>query len=281
MNRRLIGIVLALVLGIVGTIILVNYVQSARDDAAEPEPTTSVLVVSGELPQGATLDEVRANVTPTEVPDSLLVDDVLESLDGLDPTLIVAVELQPGEQLLRSRLVLPDELVSIDVPRGLQELTIALDPERVIGGQIEPGATVGVVLSFDPFDLATSGTQPVDPEAPDATLPTRTPNTTKLTLNGILVTSLQLSQNDAERTTEAQTTDEDETDGDQPEIAADINEAPGDQLLVTLAVSAPEVEQIVFAAEFGRIWLTGQNADTDDAGSRILTLDQVYVEVPR
>ena len=44
MNRRLIGIALALVLGIVGTIILVNYVQSARDDAAEPEPTTSVLV---------------------------------------------------------------------------------------------------------------------------------------------------------------------------------------------------------------------------------------------
>ena len=48
-----------------------------------------------------------------------------------------------------------------------------------------------------------------------------------------------------------------------------------------MAVNAPEVEQIVFAAEFGRIWLTGQNANTDDDGSRILTLDQVYVQVPR
>ena len=134
MNRRLIGIAVALVLGIVGTIILVNYVQSARDDAAEPEPTTSVLVVSETIRQGATLDDVRAGVTPTEVPDDLLAEGVLESLDGLDPTLIAGVELQPGEQLLRSRLVLPDELVSIDVPEGLQELTIALDPERVIGG---------------------------------------------------------------------------------------------------------------------------------------------------
>ena len=148
----------------------------------------------------------------------------------------------------------------------------------MVGGQIEPGSTVGVVMSFDPFELATSGAPTEDPESPDATLPTRTPNTTKLTLNGILVTSLQLSQNDAERTTETRSEDD---NGDQIEIAADINEAPGDQLLVTLAVSAPEVEQIVFAAEFGRIWLTSQNADTDDVGSRILTLDQVYVGMPR
>jgi pilus assembly protein CpaB len=278
MNRRLIGIAVALVLGIVGTIILVNYVQSARDDAAAPEPTTSVLVVSDTIRQGATLDAVRTGVTLIEVPDDLLAEGVLESLDDLDPTLIAAVELQPGEQLLRSRLVLPDELVSVDVPPGLQELTIALPPERVVGGQIEAGSTVGVVLSFDPFELATSGAPTADPESPDAALPTRTPNTTKLTLNGIVVTALQLSRDDAERTTETRTSD---GDGDQPVIAADIREAPGDQLLVTLAVSAPEVEQIVFAAEFGRIWLTGQNADTDDSGSRILTLDQVYVQVPR
>lgn len=279
MNRRLIGIAVALVLGIVGTIILVNYVQSARDDAAAPEPTTSVLVVSSSLLQGATLNDVRSNVTLTDVPDGLVAEGALESLDGLDPTLIVGVELQPGEQLLRSRLVLPDELVSIDVPTGLQELTIALSPERVVGGRIEPGSTVGLVLSFDPFELATSGAPVADPGSPDAALPTRTPNTTKLTLNSILVTSLQLSRNDAERTTETRTSGD--GDGDQPVIAADISEAPGDQLLVTLAVSAPEVEQIVFAAEFGRIWLTAQNANTDDNGSRILTLDQVYVEVPR
>jgi pilus assembly protein CpaB len=279
MNRRLIGIAVALVLGIVGTVILVNYVQSARDDAAEPEPTTSVLVVSSALQQGATLEDVRSSVTATDIPDDLVADGALENLEGLDPALIVGVPLQPGEQLLRSRLVRPAELVRVDVPVGLQEVTIALSPERVVGGQIEPGSTVGVVLSFDPFELATSGAPPADPESPDAATPTRTPNTTKLTLNSILVTSLQLSRNDAERTTETRTSDD--GDGDQPVIAADISEAPGDQLLVTLALSAPEVEQIVFAAEFGRIWLTLQNADTDDSGSRILTLDQVYVGVAR
>ena len=53
MNRRIVGIALAVLLGAVGTFVLANYVQSARDEAAEPEPTATVLVVTGELlPRG-------------------------------------------------------------------------------------------------------------------------------------------------------------------------------------------------------------------------------------
>jgi pilus assembly protein CpaB len=288
MNRRIVGVLLAVLLGVAGTFVLARYVQSARDDAAQPEPTATVLVVRSALPQGASLDDVADSVESAEVPERLAADGALDDLDGIDPELVVGVGLLPGEQLLRSRLVEPGELVSVDVPAGLQELTIALDPERAIGGQIEPGATVGIVISFEPFELATSGTPSVesnDPSAPialvapEATVMTKTPNTTHLTLNQILVTSVQLSRNDAERSTESRTADE--ADGDEPVVAADISEAPGDRLLVTMAVSGPEAEQIVFAAEFGRIWLTGQDARTDVGSSRILTLQQAYVGVPR
>ena len=143
-------------------------------------------------------------------------------------------------------------------------------------------------MSYEPFELAASGTPigessdpngPIALVAPEVTVPSKTPNTTHLTLNQILVTAVQLSQNDAERSTEASTTDE--GDGDEPAVAADISEAPGDRLLVTMAVTAPEAEQIVFAAEFGRLWLTGQDARTNLSNSRILTLQQAYVGVPR
>ena len=279
---------MAVVLGVVGTFVLARYVQSARDDAAESEPTATVLVVSGDVPQGASLDDVAARVESTEVPEHLVADGALDDLAGLDPELVAGVELQAGEQLLRTRLVEPDELVSVDVPAGLQELTIALDPERAVGGQIEAGATVGIVMSYEPFELAASGTPigdssdpngPIALVAPEVTIPSKTPNTTHLALNQILVTSVQLSQNDAERSTETSTTDD--GDGDEPAVAADISEAPGDRLLVTMAVTAPEAEQIIFAAEFGRLWLTGQDARTDSSNSRILTLQQAYVGVPR
>lgn len=286
MNRRIVGIALAVLLGAVGTFVLANYVQSARDEAAEPEPTADVLVVTGQVAQGASLDQVDGNVAVVEVPERLVADGALDDLDGLDPELVVDVALQPGEQLLENRLVEPSELVSVDVPAGLQQLTIALDPERAIGGQIEAGTKVGIVMSYEPFELAASGTpsdgssdpnEPIALTAAEAPVVTKTPNTTHLTLNQILVTSVQLSQSDAERSTETRTDD----DGDDPVVAADISEAPGDRLLVSMAVTAPEAEQIVFAAEFGRLWLTGQDARTDTSNSRILTLQQAYVGVPR
>jgi pilus assembly protein CpaB len=282
MNRRVAGIIMAVLLGIVGTVVLVRYVQSARDDAAAAEPTSTVLVVVDTIAQGSSLDEISARVEATEVPDRLVAAGALEDLDTLDQDLVAGTALQPGEQLLRSRLVSPEALVSVEVPAGLQQLTIALDPERAVGGQIEAGSTIGIVISFEPFELNVSGTpsaEPLDPAAPqDEDPPTKTPNTTHLTLNQILVTSLQLSRGDAERSTAVRSG---ETNDDTVVIAADIAEAPGDRLLVTLAVTAAEAEQIVFAAEFGRIWLTAQNAATDDAGARILTLDQAYVGVPR
>lgn len=283
MNRRIIGIVLAVVLAIGGTFALVRYVQSARDDAAEPEPTETILVVQGEVSQGASLEEVRDNVDLVEVPESLVASGALTDLDAVSEDLVAGVALKPGEQLLRGRLVESSELVSVDVPTGLQELTVAFDPERAVGGQVEPGESVGIVLSFEPFEIAAAGptatSDGADPVEAAETEPTRTPNTTHLTLNKVLVTGVQLSRNDAERTTETRSVDEDSAD--QPLIAADIAEAPGDQLLVTFAVTSPEAEQIVFAAEFGRIWLTGQNTATDESNTRILTLEQVYIEVPR
>lgn len=288
MNRRIWGIALAVVLALGGTIALVAYVQSARDDAAEPEPTTMILVVSHDLDQGASLEEVADGVRSVEVPQRLAAPGALSDLDGVPEGLVAAVALEPGEQLLRSRLVEQSELVSVDVPTGLQEITVAFDPERSVGGQLEPGDSVGVLLSFDPFEIAASGevvpTEQIDPQAAATTpAPTKTPNTTHLTLNDILVTAVQLSRNDAERTSETRddTSGGNSDNGDQPVIAADIAEAPGDQLLITLAVTSPEAEQLVFAAEFGHIWLTGQNKSTDTANTRILTLEQVYVGIPR
>ena len=285
MKRRILGIVLAVVLGLAGTIALVAYVQNARDEAAEPEPTSTVLVVQSPVRQGATLAEIEGQVEVVEVPTRLVADGAVDDLDRFPSGLVAGVDLRPGEQLLRSRLVEPSTLVRVEMPAGLQELTVAMSPERALGGTLRPGDTVGIVLSFDPFEVAASGApptpDPLDPDAPTTTVPSarRTPNTSHLTLQQILVTSVQYSRNDAERATETRNVGEDS--GDQPAIDATIAESPRDQLLVTLAVSGPEVEQIVFAAEFGHIWFTLQNEDTDPDDTRILTLDQVYVTVPR
>ena len=173
-------------------------------------------------------------------------------------------------------------------------MTVALDPERAVGGELKVGDTVGVVLSFDPFDTNVTRFDPANPfpvPAPD-TQPTpdaradgeqtdgttstdesdssKTPNVTHLTFHKVLVTGVQFNQNDTSAAESGEAADETTTDGET------VERAPSGALLVTLALSSPEVEQVVFAAEFGHIWLTAENADADESGTRIVDLGEVY-----
>lgn len=282
MKRKIGGIVLALILAVVGTVALITYVDRAKDDAVSDEELKDILVLVDDVGQGATLSEIGDAVELTGVPERLVAPDALTTLADLDPVLVAGVDLLTGEQLLSSRLVDPETLVRVDVPEGLQEVTISVDPDRAVGGVLRPGDLIGIVISFDSIDVnaanaATATTVPgavPDPNAPP--LPPLVTSATKLTLNKVLITSVQLSQADVERLEEA---DDPNTPEDESVDEAG-SEAPGGGLLVTLALSTPEVEQVVYAAEFGTIWLTRQNEATDTEGSRILTVDQVYVTVP-
>jgi pilus assembly protein CpaB len=306
MRRRVLGILLAVALAGLGTWALVAYVQSAKDEALAEEPQVEVYVVTRDVRLGAGMREITESVELMEVPERLAAPDAVTDLDDLAKGDVTAVQLRAGEQLLESRLVDPDTLVRVEVPDGLQELTLALEPERAVGGLLEAGDLVGVVLSFDPFEITEAGAPAaVDDEttgggdgdtddggegaADGDSTPAKTPNVTHLTLHQVQVTSVRYAQRDSERIVERQSDDEEDADAsalgreveDEETVSAIVDEGPDERLLVTLAVSSPEVEQIVFAAEFGHVWLTKQTTETDEDGTRIVTLDQVYIVVPR
>jgi pilus assembly protein CpaB len=260
MNRKIIGILAAVLLATVGTFALVSYVQSAKDDAVAGERQVEAYVVRDAVSKGATVDQVRDAVEPTEVPARVRPDDAVTDLDDLDEDLVAVVDLAPGELLLSSRLVPAEDLSRAQVPEGLQELTVALEPQRAVGGSIRAGETVGIVISFDPFDLPNDGQGGDQSE--------KTPNMTHHTFHKILVTSVQFDQNEA-------SPDESGGGDDEGDDEA-VDRAPNNQLLVTLALSSPQVEQVVFGAEFGHIWLTAENAQATEDGTRIVTLGEVY-----
>lgn len=299
MRRRVLGIVVAVLLAAFGTVALVAYVQSAKDEALAEEPEVEVYVVTRDVPEGARFREIQESVELTTIPERLAADDAVTDLGDIGDGKVAGVELRAGEQLLGGRLVDPETLVRVQVPEGLQELTLALDPQRAVGGLLEAGDVVGVVLSFDPFNITESGVPAADDDdsagdgdddESDDARPSKTPNMTHLTLHKVQVTSVRYAQRDSERIVEREQGDED-GDGasdasamssdDDVTASAIVDEGPDERLLVTLAVTSPEVEQIVFAAEFGHVWLTKQTPETDEDGTRITTLDQVYVVVPR
>ena len=255
MKRKIIGFLAALVLAGIGTAALVVYVESAKDKAVASEALVDVYTVSETIPKGTPVEDISGSVKVTQVPRKVRVDDAVTDLDTLGHDLVTAVDLQKGEQLLSSRLVPADHLGHGAVPAGLQELTVPLDPSRAVGGTLHVGDTVGVVLSFEPFDL---------PQTDD-----QSPNMTHLTFHKVEVTAVQFAEGDGQ--TNDTSSDDNSSDDNTP-----AEPAPANQVLVTLALSSPQVEQVVFAAEFGHIWLTAENADADESGTSVITLGSVY-----
>jgi pilus assembly protein CpaB len=268
-NRRVLGVVLALVLAAVGTWAIVQYVRSADERAREGTERVTVLEVERTVPEGTPAEALDEYLTTTDVERDNVAAGALADLDPV-AGLVTATELVIGEQVLASRFVTEETLAarsSFDVPPGLLEVTFTVSPERAVGGALVPGDLVAFVASFDPFTL-----DAVEPESArdlqeflDTTdevepISLRTPNTSHITVHKALVTRVQVATANAT--------------GGVSEEGADLS--PQGLLLVTLAVEAPQVERIVFAAEYGSIWLAREDIDASEEDTDIITRANVY-----
>ena len=296
MSKRVIAVAAAAVLALVGTLVVIAYVRDADDRARADVEFVEVLVVEDRVVAGSDADEIGDSVGLTLVPASAVLANVVTDLDQLEGR-VAAVELLPGEQLLVARFI-DQEVFDAGrstltaVPTGKHEVTISLAPHRAIGGQVAPGDTVAVIGSFDPFDITgrldpdavptgeptpIGEVPPVDSEPVQSVfdLPvlvdgflrepgTSTPNTTHIFLHKVLVTRVQVEQLPQEQV---------DSDGNQIDTG---NLAPTGNLLVTLALDAPDVERLVFTAEFGLIWLSYEPSDASEEGTRVQTRADVY-----
>ncbi|MDH3752249.1 MAG: RcpC/CpaB family pilus assembly protein [Acidimicrobiia bacterium] len=296
MNKKVLGIIVAIALAGFGTFALAAYVEGAEDRALEGEELVQVYVVEDLIPAGMPAEDIVDRVAQERVPAKIVPDGVISDLDVLEE-LIASVDLLPGEQLVRGRFSTPavfdrEQARAIDVPPGLQEVTLSLDPHRAVGGNILPGDSVGVFLSFDPFDLegvvdidnaeettfsdlAIQSSQTDDgsgetTEDDAETTAQKTPNTTSLTLHKVLVTNVQL-----ERLPE--TIEEESSEG----INSETTLAPTGNLLVTVALDTADAERLVFGAEFGHVWLSSESEEARELGGRIQTRATVYLDLSR
>src|SRR4051812_21907232 len=154
-KRRIMGIVAATILAIIGTVALVGYVQSAKDKAVAAESTVGVYVVDKLVPKGADPETIKASVSLEQVPTRLEQPGAVRNLDDVGAD-VAATDLQPGDQLVEARLVTKDQ-VAAEVSDKVQIATPVLGPERAVGGALKQGDLVGVYLSFDNFTYESGG----------------------------------------------------------------------------------------------------------------------------
>jgi pilus assembly protein CpaB len=233
-TRRLVTALLAVVLAALGATLLTSYVRSADQRALSGLNTVDVLVVTKLVPSGSTAASLGGSVTTKALPRLAVAPGTLASLQAAGER-VTAGTLQPGEQLLDSKFVDPASLDErtdeIALPAGLQEVTVSLDRQRMLGSALVPGDRVGVFVSL-----------PAEGE---------TPARTKLAVPKVLV--LAIGEPSTEPTPAAA---DDDADVDEP--------APAESVTVRLAVDTEDAERVVFGAEHGRVWLSRQPDDVPD-----------------
>lgn len=266
MNKRLLGAAAAAGLAVLGTFAILLYVRDADDRARADVELVEVFVIEDLVPAGTGSPDLTAAIGVAEVQANTVVDGVVTDLNQLNGQ-VAAVDLVPGEQVLLTRFVDADVFNDgrnrlTSVPQNLHEITVSLEPERMVGGQVVPGDTVGVLGSFGPSEFGIDADNIETPEefalAAEAVAElsnnVKGIESTHFVLDKVLVTRVQLEQLPVERT---------DADGN-PIDTGQL--APTGNLLVTLAVDGEAAQKLVFTIEFGRVWMTYQPLTAPDHG---------------
>jgi pilus assembly protein CpaB len=264
-KSRLIAGIAAVALALIGAIMVFSYANGAEARAVQGLDPVSVLVVQQPVPAGTPVTELTASVATKELPAASVAATALKDLNSSEGK-VTAVDLVPGEQLLTERLIAPADLVtpgSVEVPAGLHEVSIMVEPERVAGGRIAAGDYVGVFMSMG--SGGTEGSEGTEEGSEGGS------ESTQLVLPRVLVSAVQRAPAATAPAAEgaAEMTEEEAA-------AAEAEALPSGSLMLTLAVNPDQATRVVFAGEFESIWLSKATVAKPDAPPFIVNDERLY-----
>jgi pilus assembly protein CpaB len=243
MARRSVLLLVAVLIALVGTSLIVLYVQGIDARATEGQELVEVLTATEVIDAGEPVAEAQeaGKFETTEVRREDLVDGALSSTSSISD-LVALSTIYPGEQVIAKRfgtlgdtenLIIPDDLLAVSV-----ELT---DPARV-AGFVNPGSEVAIFVSADPVLIEPDGEE------------RKLASYTRLLLEKVQVigvgttsvTSRKTNSEDGQETVE--------------EVAKTI---------LTVAVSQEQAEKLIYAARNGEVsfaLLSSDSAVKDNPG---------------
>lgn len=241
MKARLLGGIAAIVLAILGTVMLVNYVNGADTRALAGTETTSVVVVQKEIASGTAVSSFGDAVAVKMVPKNMMAAGALSNLKSVQNK-VAAMTLLPGDQLSDARLSDAATYKGSNpakVPDTMQELSFSVTADRVVGGQLQPGDYAALYLSYN------QGVTPGTGDIP----------ATKATLRKVLVVSMQAATQGSSSAPASTST----PTSTPPPTTAPSTVGPA-SYVVTVALAPADAIKLVHAAEFGHVWVAKEVA---------------------
>lgn len=236
MNKKVVGVIAAAVMAVIGTVILVVFVRGAEDRALEGEELVTVLVTEQQIPAGTPAAQMVELVTTEQIPAKIAPEGVVSDLVQVQG-LVNSVDFLAGETLLAGRFVEPENFNarrgSVEVPEGLLEVTLAMSQEQFVGGIPTPGDKIALIVNGDRVDFIPQNTDPLaqstDPD--DPTVVDTGLTLTKIILQQALVTNVQ-----------GNPLPEAPVSGNAEDRVAPASGS----ILVTLALDGPDTERLLY-----------------------------------
>lgn len=283
MIRRVIAALSAIILAAVAVVLVVNYANGADARALEGMETDNIYVALEPIAEGTSADSLKREIETRAVPRQFQVNGAVTDLDDLEG-LVAISDIAVGEQLKRAGFGTPEEVrasgdfVLPEEAKDMHQLTIPLENPRALGGSIAPGDTVGV---FGSFEIQTDGKYVLDPD-------------------GNVVPSTDFEdQSQDENGDSSNDGESDDSESDQVDLTdlllhkalvvrveggfvappstqeeGDEAAGPADVIHVTLALEAEDAGRVVYAMEYGKVWLTlePESASDDEPRTIVITV---------
>jgi pilus assembly protein CpaB len=241
MKRRLLIIVLALILAVVGTTGVLAYIKKANARALAGMKPVSVLVAQRKIASGTspTVALHDGSLASENLPASSVPANAMSSVPAALSPLVLSAALQPGQLLLRQMLVAPATLTSgLAIPPGLMAVTIDFCLPEVVAGALHPGSYVAV------FDTISSAQVSGQPGCSGAHVQVSGSTQTRMVLTKVLVLSVGTSSPGATGAPATTTLS-----------GSSSSSSSGTGTVVTVAVSQANAERLIQLTEAGMPYL--------------------------
>ncbi|MBO1031718.1 hypothetical protein IPV09_10280 [Tessaracoccus sp. SD287] len=245
MSKRTVAAIVAVILALISGFLVLSYAGTADVRAMRGQEPTYVVVTTADIPAGTAAKDLKDLLEVIIIPAVGVAPGAMSTIENVLAfgDQVTATDLVAGEQVIANRFTALEQVNTVSVPPGLQEVSLTVQIERAVGGRVKAGSKIGVVISLG---------------APESDQP----KISTMALTNVLVTKMEaLDKEGVIQQTPAPT-----ADGEVVTIAG---------YLVTLALNAPDVEKLVYGLEHGEVWLTLQTEDTKHEGRRIVTQAEV------
>jgi pilus assembly protein CpaB len=227
MGRRVIAIVAALVVALLGVVGVVMYAQAADGRAVAGQATQTVFIAKAAVPMGTTAADAVSQqlIVPEKVVAKGVPQGALKAVTADVAKLVATSTIAPGEIILSSRFgALASTAPSQVIPVGKIAITVTLaDPQR-IAPLLTPQSHI---VLFDTLGGKSAGT-------------TTAPQETRILLPDVEVIGVGT-----------------QTVQPAPAAASDAQQPAGNSALVTFAVSPADAQLLVHAVQTGNLLYGG------------------------